>query len=164
MPRRAARALLVDPQGRVLLLRGHDPARPSAGWWFTPGGGLDPGEDVEAALRREVREETGLDLTGTDLGPVVLRRTVDFGFEGVAYRQDEDFFAVRVPAFEVDTSAWTDVERRSVDEVRWWTLDGLAGTPDTVYPQGLAALLTALLPVLAQAGTEERSTTRSGWV
>ena len=141
VPRRAARALLVDPAGRVLLLRGHDPAEPSVSWWLTPGGGLDPGEDVAAALRREVREETGLDLAGTDLGAVVLRRTVDYAFEGVAYRQEEDFFRIPVGAFDVDTSAWTDVERRSVEEVRWWAPAELAATSETVYPEGLAALV-----------------------
>lgn len=146
IPRRAARALLVDPCGRVLLLRGHDPANPALAWWFTPGGGLDPGEDVPAALRREVREETGLDLTGVDLGPVVLHRSVDFAFEGVHYRQEEDFFRMAVAAFTVDTSAWTEVERRSVDAVRWWTPAELASTSETVYPMGLADLLADPLP------------------
>jgi len=139
--RRAARAILVDPAGRVLLLRGHDPMLPAVTWWFTPGGGLDPGEAVRGALVREVREETGLDLTGTELGPVVLHRFIDFDFEGVAYRQEEDFFRVDVPRFDVDTSAWTDVERRSVDAVRWWSRADLAATHETVYPEALVAVL-----------------------
>jgi 8-oxo-dGTP pyrophosphatase MutT (NUDIX family) len=42
--RRAARVILIDERGRVLLLRGSDPGRPEAGtWWFTPGGGVEPG-------------------------------------------------------------------------------------------------------------------------
>jgi len=131
-------------------MRGHDPATPNLSWWFTPGGGLDPGEDAAAAVRREVAEETGLDLTGVDLGPVVLRRTADFTFDGVAYRQQEDVFRIEVAAFVPDASAWTDVERRSVEEIRWWTPAELAATPETVYPEALVALL--------------RRTTRSGWV
>ena len=43
----AARVLVVDRDGAVLLLRGGDPHRPEAGtWWFTPGGGVDDGESV----------------------------------------------------------------------------------------------------------------------
>jgi len=138
--RYAARVLLLDEAGRVLLFRGGDPHRPEAGtWWFTPGGGLDAGETVEDAARREVREETGLVIT--DLGPVVLERRIEFDFEGVRYDQDECFFAVRVGTFEIDTNEWEDAERRSIVEHRWWTRDELAATTEAVYPEGLAELL-----------------------
>ncbi|HTK16705.1 MAG TPA: NUDIX hydrolase [Acidimicrobiia bacterium] len=138
--RRAARVLLLDDEGRVLLFRGGDPHRPEAGtWWFTPGGGIDDGETVEDAARREVREETGLVIT--DLGPVVLERRIEFDFEGVRYDQDESFFLVIVAGFEVDLRGWSDVERRSVYEHRWWTRAELVATTEAVYPEGLVELL-----------------------
>lgn len=53
-------AVLRDGEGRLLLvLRGHAPA---AGRWSLPGGRVEPGESAPQALRREVREETGLDV------------------------------------------------------------------------------------------------------
>ena len=51
LERRAARVLLVDDDGRILLQHCHDPSAPSGGsWWNTTGGGLDEGETAAQAL------------------------------------------------------------------------------------------------------------------
>jgi 8-oxo-dGTP diphosphatase len=53
-------AVIRDQQGRVLLIRrGHEPF---AGCWAMPGGFVDYGESCPAACRREVLEETGLEV------------------------------------------------------------------------------------------------------
>ena len=48
---------LIVHQGALLLARGIHTGR-----YVLPGGGIEPGERIEAALKREVREETGLDV------------------------------------------------------------------------------------------------------
>ena len=53
--------LAYDEVGRLLLVqRANEPGR---GLWSVPGGRVEPGEDDAAALVREMREETGLDVT-----------------------------------------------------------------------------------------------------
>lgn len=52
----AAYAIIVDDDDRILLAHWIEGRRNA---WTLPGGGLEPGEDPEKAVRREVREETG---------------------------------------------------------------------------------------------------------
>jgi 8-oxo-dGTP diphosphatase len=49
--------VIVDDQGRVLVVRRYDNGR-----WEPPGGVLDVGESITHGLRREIAEETGLDV------------------------------------------------------------------------------------------------------
>jgi ADP-ribose pyrophosphatase YjhB (NUDIX family) len=51
---------LIFRRNRILMAqRGHEPLK---GWWSLPGGALETGESLTAALRREVLEETGLEV------------------------------------------------------------------------------------------------------
>jgi nucleoside triphosphatase len=62
-PRMVVLGLIENEAGEVLLCR-MPPPRPFAGQWALPGGGVEPGENVEEAMRREASEELGLQLTG----------------------------------------------------------------------------------------------------
>jgi 8-oxo-dGTP pyrophosphatase MutT (NUDIX family) len=141
--RRVARVVLLDPADRILLMHGFDPPDPTTTWWFTPGGGVEGTESLEAAALREVEEETG--ISGVELGPVLWLRTCGFRFDGRQWEQDETYFLGRTSTLDVDTSGHTDLERRSVTDLRWWTCGELLRTRETVYPIRLAGLLRTLL-------------------
>lgn len=141
--RHAARVLLLDERDRVLLFEGVDPHVPDAPFWFTPGGGVEADESHEVAARRELAEETG--LTTAELGPVVWTRVGEFDFLGESYRQHERFFLARVPAWEVDTVGFNEVEQRSVRGHRWWSVAELRAESPVVFPTSLADRLGDLL-------------------
>jgi 8-oxo-dGTP pyrophosphatase MutT (NUDIX family) len=144
--RRAARVLLVDDQDRLLLLRGHDVDQPERSWWFTVGGGIDPGESQEAAALRELREETGIVLDAEELVGPVLTRSAVFDFLACTCRQDEVFYLARVASdLPLVRDGWTDVEADLLDELRWWPLDELERVELEVFPQDVAALVRSLL-------------------
>jgi 8-oxo-dGTP diphosphatase len=115
--REIVRALVVDDDGRTVLLRY---ASEYEEWWTTPGGGCEPGEDDEQALRRELREELGLE--GVSIGPRLWELEYwnldEPGFSGARAR----VYLVRVPAFDARLLS-------EGLEVRWFTLDEVAAVP-----------------------------------
>ena len=114
-------AVVRDDTGRLLLIRrGHEPSR---GLWSLPGGRVEPGETLEAAVAREVREETGLEVrVGAAVGSVlipagaVVYDVTDFAGTPL------DVAAVPVAGDDADDVAWVDAT----------ALDGLACTPRLV--------------------------------
>lgn len=141
--RRVARVVLLDPENRILLLHGHEPEDPADDWWFTPGGGLEGAETREEAALRELVEETG--ITEVTLGPLLWRRTCSFPFAGRRWDQDEWYFLARTAQTGTAATGLTELERRSVAGMRWWTCGELAEARETVYPTKLAGLLRRLL-------------------
>lgn len=143
-PRPAARILLVDRAGRVLLFR-FDCGDERPPFWCTPGGALDPGEGYAEAARRELFEETGI---RADPGREVAQRTVDFTtIERVEVTADERWFRVDTDATEVDAAGHTALERRVMKQWRWFARDELAQWPERIYPDDLAAMLVETDPV-----------------
>ncbi len=76
---RTATAIIPYPQNKILLIKRSTP--PFVGYWALPGGRVDPGETVEQTIVREVKEETGLDITVVSKIGECHEQGVQDGFE-----------------------------------------------------------------------------------
>ena len=136
--RQAVRALCLDDAGRVLLVRFQHPVSGDV-WWATVGGGVDAGEADEEALRREVREEAGLEEF--ELGPVVHTREHTFPWDRRLLHQRERFYLVRVSEHEPKPTI--DLRPEGVTDVRWWSRAELDDPSETIVPADLARIVAA---------------------
>ena len=137
------RAVLLALDGSLLLMRLREPVS-GVKLWLVPGGGIEPDETVEACLRREVLEETGLKLT--EVGPLVWLRDHTFRWNGALIRQREQFHLVRVPRFEPTPSRMRDdAERATFLEFRWWSVEQIAASDEMFVPRRLSDHLRALV-------------------
>jgi ADP-ribose pyrophosphatase YjhB (NUDIX family) len=115
-----AGALVEDGRGRVLLAR--RAREPFKGRWDIPGGFLDEGEHPLDGLRRELREETGLDVEPLDFLGIWMDR---YGGDSTAEATLNLYWSARVASGEARAAD-------DVDDLRWFAADELPG------PEGLA--------------------------
>jgi 8-oxo-dGTP diphosphatase len=120
-PVNVAVGVLIDPDGQFLLT-----SRPAgkvyAGYWEFPGGKVEAGESVEAALRRELHEELGITI-----GPALPWKT-----------ELMDYPHARVRLHFCKVFAWSgEFEMREAQQMAWQTL-----------PVQVAPVLPGTVPVL----------------
>ena len=103
-------AVIVDDGRVVLIRRRHEPLK---GHWSLPGGMVEVGETLEAALTREMAEETGL---AVDVGPVIevfdritrdAQRRVRYHFVLIDYLCWRAAGELRAGS-DVDAAVWAD--------------------------------------------------------
>lgn len=121
--------VIID-EGKILLSPQHRP-----GAYDLPGGKVDLGEPLGAALIREVKEETGIDVE------VVEQLTVRDSLFKVTFRQPQDtwhsvmiYYLCRPVGGEIDTAGLDEHEKQYAGRAEWVALSDLGNiTPAASY-------------------------------
>jgi 8-oxo-dGTP diphosphatase len=120
-------ALIEAPGGRFLITRRALDKHWAAGAWEIPGGGVSAGETPEQAIVREIREETGLDVSGQPATPVYRYENVDldsgdnyFGFFFHFHLDitEDDVTLQTEEAIDCKLATWEDIKQiHAADQV-----------------------------------------------
>ncbi len=134
---------MIDPSDRVLLVRLRFPD-----WtgWVLPGGGKEHGEDDDAALRRELTEETG--VPDVFKGPALWTRQMSWSarhntrWDG----QHETVYLVPCHSFEIaPTMSVEELRDEGLVEHRWWSAAELDATTEDLRPTALPQVVRQVL-------------------
>jgi 8-oxo-dGTP diphosphatase len=114
---RTATAVIPYPPDKIILIKRSTP--PFVGYWALPGGRVDPGETVEQTIVREVKEETGLDIT-------VVSKIGEYHEQGVQGGFEYDYY----PAFFLVKRVGGEIKRQEseIEEIKLFSVNDIPAT------------------------------------
>jgi 8-oxo-dGTP diphosphatase len=109
---RTTTAIITFSHDKILLIK--RATVPFKGYWALPGGRVDPGETVEQTIKREVKEETGLDIA-------IVNKIGEYHEQGIQDGVEYDYYPA---CFLVKTvSGEIKKQESEIEEIRLFSLN-----------------------------------------
>ena len=142
--RRTARLIVLNPANQLLLIRYRathlvpplTAAEPT--FYYTPGGGIDPGETTREAAARELDEECG--IRGVDISPAIALRQAEAPWFAKQTFAVETYHFARSADSRLDTSRLAETDDQEAVDVGWHALEALTVSKIPIIPPGLIGL------------------------
>ena len=120
-------AIIVNEKNETILLKRTSKTRNGAGFWAKPGGGVEFGEKIEDAVRREVKDELGVD--------VEIIKFLGFS-EGILKSENQHWVSFNYLA-KIIGGEIRNMEPEKHEEIKWFGLDNL---PEKVMANTMDAI------------------------
>ena len=146
LTRKSSRAIVLNKQNQIFLFRyTFDFFAEMESIWITPGGALDEGESFEEALKRELFEELGIELSGTDSMPQIYYRFPLYELKsGETVQSEERFYLVRLDETEFSYAGWTESENKRMTSGKWWSLEEIKTSGEKFFSEDILEILERL--------------------
>ena len=119
-------ALIINDNNETLLLKRTSKSRNEAGFWSKPGGGVELGEKVEDALKREIKEELGVDIK-------IIK---PLGFTDHIIKSENQHWVAFSYLAKIESGVPMNLEPEKHEEIRWFKFNNLPEniTQTTIEP------------------------------
>ncbi len=142
--RNSSRAIVLNKRNEIFLFRyTFDFVAEKESIWITPGGGLDEGESFEEALKRELFEELGIELT--EPAPFVFYRNPLYELKnGGTVQSEERFYLVACDDKTFSYDGWTESENKRMTAGKWWSVEEIRQSEETFFSKDIVEILERL--------------------
>ena len=142
--RKSSRAIVLNKEKQIFLFQyNFDYLADGKPIWITPGGGLEEGESFEAALKRELFEELGVNIT-SNCPEVYYRNPVYTLKNGDRVQSVEKFFLVNVSEKVFSLEHWTESEKKRMSAGKWWSVEEIKKSRDDFFTKDIIQILAEL--------------------
>lgn len=146
--RKAVRGIILDSNANILLIRmkadlSKGEQKHLTEFWLSPGGKIEESESDEQALKREIKEETGIDDICIERFLFADERLNTW--HGFPLRLFNRYYLVRSQETEINSKDLREDEKGAVLGYKWWSLDELSATQEAIFPPNLVQKIKSIL-------------------
>jgi 8-oxo-dGTP diphosphatase len=142
--RKSARAILINNENKILLFKFiFKEMLEEKVIWVTPGGGVEPGEDFEAALKRELFEETGLSFKS--IGPWIWTKEVLFKGKEREFISHERYYLIKINNTDISFENMTLNEVTTLRGFKWWDANELLSSKEEFFASQIGKLFSEII-------------------